>query len=74
MAYLREITRPCAHSGCARTATHEVVNWRNAPYGSYCKRHATAERVRLQVDEEAEARRDAERDWLLRNGEGMTGG
>jgi hypothetical protein len=63
MAYLRSIKRKCFATACERTATEELVGFRNEAYGVYCGRHAQA------------ALRDlakSEQEYHARNHDGIT--
>lgn len=37
---------------CGKKATHEVFNWRNAPQGKFCKRHAEKRLAEIKAIEE----------------------
>lgn len=52
MAFMRDIRRPCDRCN-GKTATHEVVNNRNAPLGRFCGRCASAALRAQQAVEDA---------------------
>ena len=53
MAYMKLKDSECLQSGCTKRATHTVFNYRNSPYGDYCKQHAEDLIARIERNRKA---------------------
>lgn len=52
MAYLRSLKFECDSYGCSKSAVVELVNWRNAPCGKFCRKHGEQQKKRQEEMEQ----------------------